>query len=160
MEGDWKAYEDGCKIRWRQEIIHHLVQEKNQSFQGPLSPTCCHHKRWSLSGASASRRDPASYLLPRNGCALPDKLPEASWETNMLMDFENVIWLHPENSACWFPETTHWDTLQENLTEDRWQMPWGLTQLKRQRRKLKKSSPSRTRALGAGREVVPSPLPF
>lgn len=79
-----EAYADGCRIHWRQEIIDCLVQEKNLSFQRQLSP---HHKRWSLSGVSASRRYPASYLLSRNGCALPHKLPEPSWETNMLMNF-------------------------------------------------------------------------
>lgn len=51
------------------------------------------------------------------------------------MNLENSVWLHPENFTCCFSGTTHWDTLQENLTENRWQMSWGLTQQRKQRSK-------------------------
>lgn len=137
MEGGREAYAEGCRILWRQEIIDCLVQEKNPSFQRQLSP---HHKRWSLSGASASRRYPASYLLSRNGCALPQKLPEPSWETNMLMDFWKcdlaASWKRLM-LVLWYHTPRHFT---RKFNRRQMAMPRGLTQLKRQRRKLKKQS--------------------
>lgn len=78
LDGGWEAHGNGCKIHWKQEITHYLVQEKSQTFQDPCQPTCCHHKRWGLSTTFASRRYSALYLLSKNGCALSSKLPEPS----------------------------------------------------------------------------------
>lgn len=127
----------GLIFQFGQEMMNYQPREGTVFPETVNTPYVVNIKGRAYLESSLLLQCSISHLLSENGCSLPHRLPESSWETSVWMNLENSIWLHPESFTCWFSGTTHWDTLQENLTENRWQKSWGLTQLRRQGSKPK-----------------------
>lgn len=134
------------QISWR--LVFPFRQERtNGQAQGrSVFPETAIIRGRAYVGFSLPCRCSVSRLPSVSGCASPPRRPEPSWESSTWTALESSVWLHPERFTCWCSGTTRRDTLQENLTENRWQMSGGLAQLRKQR-----SKPS-NKVLGLGPE--------